>query len=119
MEGSGGERNPDLWIHLFRREQEELGGLGGGPGKRCVLLPGGHRGAAAMHHLRSTVLRLRPLTAAQAAQSRLAGRDGAPPARFLKTTAAPEPSFSGTSNNYVEEMYAAWLENPGNVHKVE
>ncbi|XP_024155066.1 2-oxoglutarate dehydrogenase, mitochondrial [Oryzias melastigma] len=70
-----------------------------------------------MHHLRSTVLRLRPLTAAQAAQSRLTGRDGAPPARFLKTTAAPEPSFSGTSNNYVEEMYAAWLENPGNVHK--
>ncbi|XP_004074658.1 2-oxoglutarate dehydrogenase, mitochondrial isoform X1 [Oryzias latipes] len=75
-----------------------------------------------MHHLRTTVLRLRPLTAAQAIQSaspgRLAGLEGTPPsARFLKTTAAPEPSFNGTGSNYVEEMYAAWLEDPRSVHK--
>ncbi|RVE55509.1 hypothetical protein OJAV_G00235560 [Oryzias javanicus] len=62
-----------------------------------------------MHHLRSTVLRLRPVTAAQAARS---GPTPAP-AMLLKTTAAPEPSFTGTGANYVEEMYAAWRENPG------
>lgn len=78
---------------------------------------------AAMYHLRTTLLRLRPLTAAQAIQSaspgRLAGLEGTPPsARFLKTTAAPELSFNGTGSNYVEEMYAAWLEDPRSVHKV-
>ena len=31
---------------------------------------------------------------------------------------AAEPFLNGTSSNYVEEMYYAWLENPKNVHKV-
>lgn len=29
-----------------------------------------------------------------------------------------EPFLSGSNSNYVEEMYYAWLENPGSVHKV-
>ena len=35
-----------------------------------------------------------------------------------KATAAQEPFLSGSSSNYVEEMYNAWLENPKSVHKV-
>ena len=31
---------------------------------------------------------------------------------------ASEPFLNGTSSNYVEEMYIAWLENPKSVHKV-
>ncbi|KAI5235655.1 2-Oxoglutarate Dehydrogenase [Manis pentadactyla] len=30
---------------------------------------------------------------------------------------AAEPFLSGTSSNYVEEMYSAWLDNPKSVHK--
>ncbi|TNM92082.1 hypothetical protein fugu_019094 [Takifugu bimaculatus] len=75
-----------------------------------------------MHHLRTTFLRLRPLTGAQAAQRlsqpRLsvttAGPRRVPPSRQLNTS---EPFLNGTSTNYMEEMYYAWLENPKNVHK--
>lgn len=70
--------------------------------------------------------RLRPLTAAQSAQSisqpRLLAIEGGlrtfKPARRLNTSVAAEPFLNGTSSNYVEEMYYAWLENPRNVHKV-
>uniref|UniRef100_A0A665VEL6 2-oxoglutarate dehydrogenase complex component E1 n=1 Tax=Echeneis naucrates TaxID=173247 RepID=A0A665VEL6_ECHNA len=41
---------------------------------------------------------------------RVRGRAGPPPT-FIK------PFLNGTSTNYVEEMYYAWLENPRNVHK--
>nr|XP_020482944.1 2-oxoglutarate dehydrogenase, mitochondrial-like [Labrus bergylta] len=78
-----------------------------------------------MHRLRTTVSRLRPLTAAQTAQSwsqhRLLvtkrGLRTFQPVRHLKTSVASEPFLNGTSSNYVEEMYYAWLENPKNVHK--
>uniref|UniRef100_A0A8P4GNY8 2-oxoglutarate dehydrogenase complex component E1 n=1 Tax=Dicentrarchus labrax TaxID=13489 RepID=A0A8P4GNY8_DICLA len=78
-----------------------------------------------MHRLRTTVARLRPLTAAQTApgpsQPRLLPAEGGlrtfQPARRLNTSVAAEPFLNGTSSNYVEEMYYAWLENPRNVHK--
>uniref|UniRef100_A0A4W3ISK3 2-oxoglutarate dehydrogenase complex component E1 n=1 Tax=Callorhinchus milii TaxID=7868 RepID=A0A4W3ISK3_CALMI len=38
--------------------------------------------------------------------------------RFYTLPVAAEPFLSGTSSNYVEEMYFAWLENPQSVHKV-
>lgn len=31
---------------------------------------------------------------------------------------AKESFINGSSSNYVEEMYASWLENPNSVHKV-
>uniref|UniRef100_A0A672I5R1 2-oxoglutarate dehydrogenase complex component E1 n=1 Tax=Salarias fasciatus TaxID=181472 RepID=A0A672I5R1_SALFA len=82
-----------------------------------------------MHRLRTTVSRLRPLTAARTAQSLPpplprppAATDGGlrtfQPARLLNTPLASEPFLNGTSSNYVEEMYYAWLENPRSVHKV-
>ncbi len=40
------------------------------------------------------------------------------PSRRLNTSVAAEPFLNGTSSNYVEEMYYAWLENPRSVHKV-
>ncbi|KAM7368543.1 hypothetical protein PAMP_012877 [Pampus punctatissimus] len=78
-----------------------------------------------MHRLRTTVARLRPLTAAQAALSLSQPRSLAverslrtfQPTRSLITSVAAEPFLNGTSSNYVEEMYYAWLENPRNVHK--
>ncbi|KAM9735031.1 LOW QUALITY PROTEIN: 2-oxoglutarate dehydrogenase complex component E1 [Menidia menidia] len=63
-----------------------------------------------MHRLRTTAARLRSLTASRmpaASQSR----------RRLNAPVAAEPFLNGTSSNYVEEMYYAWLENPRNVHK--
>lgn len=77
-----------------------------------------------MHHLRTTFLRLRPLTAAQAAQRLSQPRKSAitegsrtcQPSRQLNTS---EPFLKGTSSNYVEEMYSAWLQNPKSVHKVQ
>uniref|UniRef100_A0A667X938 2-oxoglutarate dehydrogenase complex component E1 n=1 Tax=Myripristis murdjan TaxID=586833 RepID=A0A667X938_9TELE len=78
-----------------------------------------------MHRLRTTVSRLRPITAAQTVQSlsqpRPAMAEGAlrtlQPTRHLNASVAAEPFLNGTSSNYVEEMYFAWLENPRNVHK--
>lgn len=69
-------------------------------------------------------MRLRPLTAAQAAQRlsqpRLSviaeGSRTFQPSRQLNMS---EPFLNGTSSNYVEEMYSAWLENPKSVHKVQ
>nr|XP_040025120.1 2-oxoglutarate dehydrogenase, mitochondrial-like isoform X1 [Gasterosteus aculeatus aculeatus] len=66
-----------------------------------------------MLRLRTTVARLRPLAASRATPSR--SRPGGAAARTLKTSA--EPFLNGASSNYVDEMYYAWLENPGNVHK--
>lgn len=81
-----------------------------------------------MHRLRTCAARLRPLTASQAAQtvgpqrpvtgpvpsgSRTLG-----PFRCYTAPVASEPFLNGTSSNYVEEMYFAWLENPKSVHKV-
>uniref|UniRef100_A0A3P8PXQ1 2-oxoglutarate dehydrogenase complex component E1 n=1 Tax=Astatotilapia calliptera TaxID=8154 RepID=A0A3P8PXQ1_ASTCA len=78
-----------------------------------------------MHRLRTTVVRLWPLTAVQMAQSLskpvpLAVKQGlrtSQPARHLNTPLASEPFLNGTSSNYVEEMYYTWLENPKSVHK--
>lgn len=83
--------------------------------------------SAAMHLLRTTVVRLWPLTAVQMAQSLskpvpLAVKQGlrtSQPARHLNTPLASEPFLNGTSSNYVEEMYYTWLENPKSVHKVQ
>ncbi|XP_067340579.1 2-oxoglutarate dehydrogenase complex component E1 isoform X5 [Channa argus] len=76
-----------------------------------------------MHSFRTTVARLRPLGAAQTAQSlsqpKLATKALRmfQPRRHLNAPVAAEPFLNGTSSNYVEEMYFAWLENPRNVHK--
>lgn len=76
-----------------------------------------------MHRLRTCATRLRPITASQTAQSLSQQR----PAVFNRTLqsirrytapVAAEPFLNGTSSNYVEEMYYAWLENPKSVHKV-
>ncbi|XP_034048308.1 2-oxoglutarate dehydrogenase, mitochondrial isoform X2 [Thalassophryne amazonica] len=76
-----------------------------------------------MYPLRTTLSRLRPLT--QTAQGLLHHRPTGikralrtfQPVRTLNTPAAAEPFLNGTSSNYLEEMYYAWLENPRNVHK--
>ncbi|KAK9968708.1 hypothetical protein ABG768_003019 [Culter alburnus] len=78
-----------------------------------------------MHRLRTCAARLRPLTASQSAQSfsqqRTAVAPGAlrtfQPFRCYTAPVAAEPFLNGTSSNYVEEMYYAWLENPKSVHK--
>uniref|UniRef100_A0A8C9W2Q4 2-oxoglutarate dehydrogenase complex component E1 n=1 Tax=Scleropages formosus TaxID=113540 RepID=A0A8C9W2Q4_SCLFO len=75
-----------------------------------------------MHRLRTCAARLRPLTASQTAQSLPQQRPAAAPRTFrpLRCYTAPvaaEPFLNGTSSNYVEEMYYAWLENPKSVHK--
>ncbi|CDQ75895.1 unnamed protein product [Oncorhynchus mykiss] len=79
-----------------------------------------------MHRLRTTVVRLRPIAAPQTAksqsQARLAAVGGAlrtfQPMRSYTASVSAEPFLNGTSSNYVEEMYYAWLENPRSVHKV-
>lgn len=79
-----------------------------------------------MHRLRTCAARLRPLTAAQAAQTVgqqrpvtfTGGTRTFLPLRSYTTPVASEPFLNGTSSNYVEEMYYAWLENPKSVHKV-
>uniref|UniRef100_A0A3Q2P2J8 2-oxoglutarate dehydrogenase complex component E1 n=1 Tax=Fundulus heteroclitus TaxID=8078 RepID=A0A3Q2P2J8_FUNHE len=81
-----------------------------------------------MHRLRTCAARLRPLTASQAAQTvgqqrpiTGAGTGGTrtfQPIRCYSAPVASEPFLNGTSSNYVEEMYYAWLENPKSVHKV-
>uniref|UniRef100_A0A8D3CI18 2-oxoglutarate dehydrogenase complex component E1 n=1 Tax=Scophthalmus maximus TaxID=52904 RepID=A0A8D3CI18_SCOMX len=80
-----------------------------------------------MHRLRTCAARLRPLTASQAAQTVGQQRPitvapaGGPrtfqPIRCYSAPVASEPFLNGTSSNYVEEMYLAWLENPQSVHK--
>lgn len=82
--------------------------------------------SAGMHRLRTTCARLRPLTAAHTAKTsprpRLLSieRDlrTLQPARHLNSSLTAEPFLNGTSSNYLEEMYFAWLEDPKNVHKV-
>lgn len=81
-----------------------------------------------MHRLRTCAARLRPLTASQAAQTvaqqrpitatGAAGSRTFQPIRSYSAPVASEPFLNGTSSNYVEEMYYAWLENPKSVHKV-
>ncbi|CAL8328061.1 unnamed protein product [Boreogadus saida] len=79
-----------------------------------------------MQHLRTTIARLRPMAALQTARCASQPVQGGPGERALRTfpsarrleaPGAAEPFLNGTSSNYVEEMYFAWLENPGNVHK--
>ncbi|XP_049645580.1 2-oxoglutarate dehydrogenase complex component E1 isoform X1 [Suncus etruscus] len=74
-----------------------------------------------MFHLRTCATKLRPLTASQTVKT-LAQKGLAAPRTFwqIRCYSAPvaaEPFLSGTSSNYVEEMYYAWLENPKSVHK--
>uniref|UniRef100_UPI003AADC6BE 2-oxoglutarate dehydrogenase complex component E1-like n=1 Tax=Centroberyx gerrardi TaxID=166262 RepID=UPI003AADC6BE len=81
-----------------------------------------------MHRLRTCAARLRPLTASQAAQTvgqqrpataaaAASGTRTFQPIRCYTAPVASEPFLNGTSSNYVEEMYFAWLENPKSVHK--
>lgn len=80
-----------------------------------------------MHRLRTCAARLRPLTASQAAQTVsqqrpiTAASTGSTrtfqPIRCYSAPVASEPFLNGTSSNYVEEMYYAWLEDPKSVHK--
>lgn len=78
-----------------------------------------------MHCLRTTAVRLWPLTAVKIAQrlsKRLAVEGGLRtfrPVRHLNGPLAAEPFLNGTNSNYVEEMYYAWLEDPKSVHKVQ
>ncbi|KAJ6658656.1 hypothetical protein lerEdw1_019816 [Lerista edwardsae] len=74
-----------------------------------------------MFHLRTCATKLRPLTASQTVKT-VSQNKAAAPRTFqqIKCYSAPvaaEPFLSGTSSNYVEEMYYAWLENPKSVHK--
>uniref|UniRef100_A0A8C7LK15 2-oxoglutarate dehydrogenase complex component E1 n=1 Tax=Oncorhynchus kisutch TaxID=8019 RepID=A0A8C7LK15_ONCKI len=79
-----------------------------------------------MQRLRTTVARLRPITATQTVKSQSQARPMAvggalrtfEPIRSYTTSVSAEPFLNGTSSNYVEEMYYAWLENPRSVHKV-
>lgn len=76
-----------------------------------------------MFHLRTCASKLRPLTASQTVKTVSQNRPAAAPRTFqqIRCYSAPvaaEPFLSGTSSNYVEEMYYAWLENPKSVHKV-
>lgn len=75
-----------------------------------------------MFHLRTCATKLRPLTASQTIKTISQHRPAAPrtfqPIRCYSAPVAAEPFLSGTSSNYVEEMYYAWLENPKSVHKV-
>ncbi|KAG7282373.1 hypothetical protein CRUP_029694, partial [Coryphaenoides rupestris] len=84
-----------------------------------------------MHRLRTCAARLRPLTASQAAQTlgqprtnmaaaattAASGTQTFLPIRCYTAPVASEPFLNGTSSNYVEEMYFAWLEDPKSVHK--
>uniref|UniRef100_A0A8C4RE04 2-oxoglutarate dehydrogenase complex component E1 n=1 Tax=Erpetoichthys calabaricus TaxID=27687 RepID=A0A8C4RE04_ERPCA len=74
-----------------------------------------------MHRLRTCAFKLRPLTALQTVQNYSQKQSAAPrtfsPVRCYSAPVAAEPFLSGTSSNYVEEMYYAWLENPKSVHK--
>lgn len=77
----------------------------------------------AMHRLRTCAARLRPITASQTAKNLSQQRPVATPRTFqpfrcYTAPVAAEPFLNGTSSNYVEEMYYAWLENPKSVHKV-
>lgn len=76
-----------------------------------------------MHRLRTCAARLRPITASQTAKTPTQQRPAATfrtfqPIRRYTAPVAAEPFLNGTSSNYVEEMYYAWLENPKSVHKV-
>ncbi|XP_036292155.1 2-oxoglutarate dehydrogenase, mitochondrial isoform X1 [Pipistrellus kuhlii] len=74
-----------------------------------------------MFHLRTCATKLRPLTASQTvktfSQNRPAAARTFGQIRCYTAPMAAEPFLSGTSSNYVEEMYYAWLENPKSVHK--
>uniref|UniRef100_A0AAY4ATS3 2-oxoglutarate dehydrogenase complex component E1 n=1 Tax=Denticeps clupeoides TaxID=299321 RepID=A0AAY4ATS3_9TELE len=78
-----------------------------------------------MHRLRTCAARLRPLTAARTGRGTSIQRTPVPAAaprtfRHIRCYTAPvaaEPFLNGTSSNYVEEMYYAWLEDPKSVHK--
>lgn len=75
-----------------------------------------------MLNLRTCAAKLRPLTASQTVKTISQHRPAAPRTfqqiRCYSAPVAAEPFLSGTSSNYVEEMYYAWLENPKSVHKV-
>lgn len=75
-----------------------------------------------MFHLRTCATKLRPLSASQTvktfSQNRPAASRTFGQIRCYTAPVAAEPFLSGTSSNYVEEMYYAWLENPKSVHKV-
>ncbi|XP_076846486.1 oxoglutarate (alpha-ketoglutarate) dehydrogenase a (lipoamide) isoform X2 [Brachyhypopomus gauderio] len=75
-----------------------------------------------MHRLRTCAARLRPITASQTAKTQSQQRPAVTlrtfqPIRRYTAPVAAEPFLNGTSSNYVEEMYYAWLENPKSVHK--
>uniref|UniRef100_A0A8C0FUB6 2-oxoglutarate dehydrogenase complex component E1 n=1 Tax=Bubo bubo TaxID=30461 RepID=A0A8C0FUB6_BUBBB len=74
-----------------------------------------------MLNLRTCAAKLRPLTASQTVKTISQHRPAAPRTfqqiRCYSAPVAAEPFLSGTSSNYVEEMYYAWLENPKSVHK--
>ncbi|XP_030213982.1 oxoglutarate (alpha-ketoglutarate) dehydrogenase a (lipoamide) isoform X3 [Gadus morhua] len=83
-----------------------------------------------MHRLRTCAARLRPLTASQAAAqtagqprtnmaaaATTGGTRTFQPIRCYTAPVASEPFLNGTSSNYVEEMYFAWMEDPKSVHK--
>ncbi|XP_073181441.1 2-oxoglutarate dehydrogenase complex component E1 isoform X7 [Lepidochelys kempii] len=74
-----------------------------------------------MFHLRTCAAKLRPLTASQTVKTISQHKPAAPRTfqqiRCYSAPVAAEPFLSGTSSNYVEEMYYAWLENPKSVHK--
>ncbi|KAM9801233.1 2-oxoglutarate dehydrogenase complex component E1 [Neosynchiropus ocellatus] len=73
-----------------------------------------------MHRLRTTVARLQPLTTVQTARHQARPRPALRTPRAVRlqsSSAAAEPFLNGTSACYMEEMFAAWQEDPASVHE--
>ncbi|KAK1166438.1 2-oxoglutarate dehydrogenase-like, mitochondrial [Acipenser oxyrinchus oxyrinchus] len=69
-----------------------------------------------MSHLRAIAGIFKPQTIQFLAKHAVAGRNYFESRRF-RSSGTAEPFLTGSSSNYLEEMYYAWLENPKSVHK--
>ncbi|RXM34981.1 2-oxoglutarate dehydrogenase-like, mitochondrial [Acipenser ruthenus] len=70
-----------------------------------------------MSHLRVIAGIFKPHTIQFLTKHAVAGRNYFESRRFCSSGTA-EPFLTGSSSNYLEEMYYAWLENPKSVHKI-
>ncbi|XP_041116311.1 2-oxoglutarate dehydrogenase-like, mitochondrial [Polyodon spathula] len=69
-----------------------------------------------MSHLRVIAGIFKPQTIQFLTKHVVAGRNYFESRRF-RSSGTAEPFLTGSSSNYLEEMYYAWLENPKSVHK--
>ncbi|MGH0131136.1 UNVERIFIED_CONTAM: hypothetical protein FKN15_045102 [Acipenser sinensis] len=70
-----------------------------------------------MSHLRVIAGIFKPQTIQFLTKHAVAGRNYSESRRF-RSSGTAEPFVTGSSSNYLEEMYYAWLENPKSVHKI-